>query len=323
MGKLHFFPDLEQKKNYFNQSDITHYKIDYAWEFINWYDQFKGLTGANPFDNFFRGVNEARYKLYNSSQRYWIQNNLTQLESLKQPLSYVEMIQNMVNNAKENKLFQQVFQYYEIQKEQMDIPILSILQHYAAPTPLMDWTYDIDIALFFAIQNLRRCEIENSIEDYISIYHIHKAEHNAFVMNNLNYISANVFPNITNLSNYLGNNRTVYISDFEISEFDIKEDKKNRKIKPLTTYYNLNILAQKGIFIFNPNEALPLEELAGLHPIAGVDNRIYCYNINKDLIELIKLKIGKNEINESFIYPDLKNYANRILNDYLQWVVNT
>lgn len=136
MGKLQFFSDLEQKKFFFNQTDITYYKIDNAWQFVNWYDQINNITSLNPFDNFFGGMNEARYKLYNSSQRYWIQNNLIDLEKLKETIPYAAMIQNMVNNAKENKLLQQVFQYYDIQNEQMDIPILSILQHYAAPTPL-------------------------------------------------------------------------------------------------------------------------------------------------------------------------------------------
>jgi hypothetical protein len=322
MAKLEFYTDLAQKEKSFNTADQQFFQIDQAWEFIDWYNEMSAIIQADPFQNFFRGQNEARFKLYNSAQRYWTSNNLMQLESLKQPISYIEMLQNMVNNAKQNKLLQQVFKYYEIENHQMDMPLLSILQHYGAPTPLMDWTYDLDVALFFAIDKAKGNE-ESNIRDYVSIYRINKHEHSNFVLNNLNFISANIFPSVKNLSNYLGNNRVVYISDFEISADH--DNKENRKIKPLTTYYNLNILAQKGIFIFNPHQSSPLEEI-GLDPNKpdpGADTRIHCYNISKDLIELIKLKIGQNKIDEAFIYPDLKKYAGAILNDYLQWVVNS
>jgi len=234
-----------------------------------------------------------------------------QLEGLSAPIPYINMIQMMVNKAKEVKLLQQVFQYYQLENEQTDFPLLSILQHYNAPTPLLDWTYDLDIALFFAIENVEKSEEENVIEDYISIYRLNKITHNSFLKDNLNYISGNVFPSVTGLSHHLSyQEMLVYISDFEIQN--------DRKIKPLTTYYNLNILAQKGLFIFNPHEEKPLEDFHHNNKDGNVDARVYCYNISKDLTELIKYKIAQSQIDQTLLFPDLKKYSQNILNNYLK-----
>jgi hypothetical protein len=328
MGKLQLYQTLDEKQAFFNNdnrnNEVTHYKIDQAYEFNDWYHEVTSALdneskGEGKYKTFFRGVNEAKYKLYNSAQRFWIQNNLMQLESLSQPISYLQMIQNMVNKAKEVKLLQQVFNYYEITPEQMDFPLLSILQHYKAPTPLMDWTYDLNIALFFAIMDVKKSGQKDVIDDYISIYKLNKKSHSSFLKNNLNYISANVFPSVSWLGEILRrDNSVIYISDFEIAEF---ENREMGKVKPITTYYNLNILAQKGVFVFNPNEDMPLEEFASLHNSENEDNRIYCYNICKDLSELIKYKISKENVNFEFLFPNLEQYSQKILDDYLRFVV--
>jgi hypothetical protein len=319
MGKLEFYDDLDKKKECFH-IDTTYFKIDYPSQFKDWYHEMisakqKTVNNAEEFDTFYRGVNEAKYKLYNTAQRFWIRNNLMQLESLIQPIAYLEMIQNMVEKAKDVRLLQQVFQYYEILPEQMDFPLLSILQHYRAPTPLMDWTYDINIALFFAILDIKKSEKEDGINDYVSIFKLDKNIHGSFLKNNLNYLSANVFPSVSWLGkNFLNDNSVIYISDFEIAELE----KNNRKIKPLTTYYNLNILAQKGLFVFNPSENMPLEAYPDLHHDPNVDNKIFCYNINKDLSELIKYWISKEGVDFDLIFPNLEQYSRRILDDYMK-----
>lgn len=328
MGKLQLYESLDEKQAFFNSdnkyNDIRYYRIDHAYEFNDWYNEIASPigdkdNGNGQFNIFFRGVNEAKYKLYNSAQRFWIQNNLMQLESLTQPISYLKMIQNMVDKAKEVKLLQQVFKYYGITDNQMDFPLLSILQHYKAPTPLMDWTYDVNIALFFAITDIKKSDRDDIIDDYISIYKLDKNIHSSFLKNNLNYLSANIFPSVSWLGEILQkDNSLIYISDFEIPEF---ENKEMGKIKPITTYYNLNILAQKGIFVFNPSEDKPLEEFYLFHNQNNDDNKVFCYNICKDLSELIKYKISKEGVNFEFLFPNLEQYSQRILDDYLKFVV--
>jgi hypothetical protein len=318
--KLTYYKTLEAKAPNFNQSAVIHYRIDHAYQLNDWYNQTNEIIKyQEPFANFFRGMDNAKYKLYNSAQRFWICNNLEEIEALSVPVQYIEMVQNMVNKAKQVKLLQQVFQYYNLADDQQDFPLLSILQHYNAPTPLLDWSYNLDVALYFALSSMKKNETENDIEDYISIYRINKNDHSYFMKNNLNYISANIFPSVTGLSNYLTpDDSVVYISDFEI-----QDQSDDRKIKPLTTYYNLNIIAQRGLFVFNPSKDVPLENYPSLPPRNGSQCKIYCYNIHKDLAEFIRLLIGKNKIDTDFLFPELRNYSKNILNDYLKELVGS
>ena len=54
-----------------------------------------------------------------------------------------------------------------------DVAILSFLQHYGCPSPLLDWTYSKDIALYFAIENLQfNPNPKREIDNYCSIYFI-------------------------------------------------------------------------------------------------------------------------------------------------------
>jgi hypothetical protein len=311
MAKLEYYAQLDDKRAFFRQDNEAdqYFQIDHAYQFSDWYKAMKKLITADPLGNFFRGTGEARFKLYNSAQRFWMQNNLTELEAISQPLSYIQMIQNMVNEAKAEELFRRVFDYYGLTPDQTDFPILSILQHYGAPTPLMDWTYNLDVALYFAVEQSRHFERDDHIENYMAVYRIVKADQSGFIKSNLQVVSGNVFPSISYLCN--GWPGTVYyISDFEVKD--------QRQIKPLTTYYNLNILPQQGLFIFNPFEKDPLENVASSK---SADARIICYNINKDLAEMIKLTIGKSGTNQAFIYPDLKTYGGTVLSRYLRGLV--
>jgi hypothetical protein len=271
----------------------------------------RGLAASATLGHFFRGAGEARFKLYNSSQRFWRQNNLTELEALSEPVPYIGMIQNMVNKAKESALFRRVFEYYQLSDVHADFPILSILQHYGAPTPLMDWTYDIDVALYFAVEEAKHWEKDKDIRNYMSVYRIPKSQPSEFIADNLQVVSGNMFPSITGFAEFARRKEAIcYISDFEVSD--------NSKIRPVTTIYNLNILPQKGLFIFNPSETHPLENVGdGKYK----KSKIACYNINKDLAELIRLTINQNSINRDFIYPDLRMYAGGILKEYLRDLV--
>ena len=68
----------------------------------------------------------------------------------------------MVQNAKNSPLINKVFDLYNYSQSRREFPILSLLQHYGAPTPLMDWTYNKYVALHFAVKNVHKNDLATS-----------------------------------------------------------------------------------------------------------------------------------------------------------------
>ena len=70
--KIEYYKDLEEKSNHFQTTQIdTKKELD---SFIN-----KWTKKDNSQEIIFRGLTEAKYKLYNSAQRFWIGEELDKL----------------------------------------------------------------------------------------------------------------------------------------------------------------------------------------------------------------------------------------------------
>lgn len=264
----------------------------------------------------FRGLGEAKYKLYNSSQRFWITNELEQWWRSKR---YLEFVQVFVDNARDKLLFQKVFEYYKLAPNQRDFPLLSILQHYGAPTPLMDWSYSLDVTLFFATENAYPSCSSSEIDHYFSIFHIdkNKQKHNEFI--NLLDWSQGSFPKISSFYKWEEHRNSIfYISDFEDKPIPSKSFIDER---PITTFYNQNIIPQEGLFIFNPFSTKPLEECFNVDFWMAESNLLLspfsCVNIKKDLGEYIRRKIKMKGIDTKYIYPELKKYCGDLIDEFL------
>jgi hypothetical protein len=67
-----------------------------------------------------------------------------------------------------------------------------------------------------------------------------------------------------------------------------------QKNRPLTTYYNQNIIPKEGLFIFNPNPTVPLENIFNTQFSSMKRLKMgnlnlppfFCYNIRKDLADM-------------------------------------
>ncbi len=323
MGQLENYSDLQEKNKQFSRKQEFSI-IDTIEEFDKWYKTLKEssskvsskskISSVNT-NKMYRGMSESKYKLLTSSQRFWI---LNELEQWWRPKRYLEFIETFVDNARKKLLFNKVFEYYKLKPNQRDFPILSILQHYGAPTPLMDWSYNVDVALYFATEGVKPSSSKD-IELYFSIYEIDKNKQIKNEFNNLLNWHKGSFPKISSFFGWEDNQNSIfYISDFEDKPENPRSFVDER---PITTFYNQNIIPQEGLFIFNPFPKKPLENCFNTDHDADGNNLdlipFSCFNINKDLSEYIRRKIKLKGIDNAFIYPDLRVYCNGLIEEFL------
>lgn len=144
-----------QKDNYFEQ-----YVIETIEEFDSFYDEYS-VAGKTIF----RGVREAKWRLYNSMQRFWIETEKNNNDD-----EYKTFIKSLLDNArKENDYLLSKFLKKNNINPDNDVAVLSFLQHYKCATPMLDWTYNLDCALFFATEKIS-IPGKLDIDNYISIY---------------------------------------------------------------------------------------------------------------------------------------------------------
>lgn len=307
MAKLPEYKNISEKNTFFKISkNHKDNKIDNIDRFNRWYRTFitESTISRENEKFFFRGMGEAKYKIFNSAQRLWL---TTEIGKWKSDAQYEEFIQKLINVSKKDSLFKRVFDFYKVTNGRIDFPILSIIQHYGGPTPLMDWSYDLDIALFFATEFISNNDTGKEIDDYFSIYIINKEKTEIKSIGKIIDPSLkNVFKNISTV--FSEAQKLFYLSDYEVD---------NTK-EPLTTIYNQNIIPQKGLFIFNPSPEKPLESY--FEKSINSDpymSQFMCYNIRKDLAEYIRRKIASKGIIKSLVYPDVKTNANKIKEEVL------
>ena len=321
-----------QKSLYFDQENI-----DSQEQFDKLYDQLKEKQ-----DTLFRGVREAKWRLYSSLQRHWIEKKI-----VKTDITYQEFLESLVENARtEQQETLSKFLYLNRIDPQNDIAVLSFLQHYGCPTPLLDWTYSFLNSLYFALDGITHEKSPKEIDQYFSIYHI---EEKYFQSSSLKEIIENglekahgklkeqVIQNsleegverdqiekifsekrlqlmakmlhgkglITHMTK-IGNLVNVPISYF--SDFDKENDLQ------FSLNNNLNITNQYGAFTWNNNPTKPLEQM-GNEQVAeekgNADGYLFCscYNIHKDLIEHARQRILEDGITDKFIYPNPQEIA--------------
>ncbi len=317
MAFLPEFKDLDSKRKFFQNGDDQSFIINSKEELDSWFNEIgqqidiSGKADATKY--IYRGLGEAKYKNISSAQRYWITNAMKDWPKN----NYLDFIIELVQIAKQRPLIKKVFDYYNYSNIDREFPILSLLQHYGAPTPLIDWTYNSNIAFYFAVSKIINAN-GKGINDYFSIYRIDKRNHDNYMKNIADLNKKDIYPEIRSVKKNI--HSIFYLSDFErrgesIGKTNPLSVLKIRLRKPVTSTYNQNIIPQEGLFIFNPYSDKTLEDILP-------NRQIECYNIKKDLSEYLRRKLSvKSNINESFVFPQLRNEANLIIEKTLNGMI--
>jgi hypothetical protein len=321
-----------QKSLYFDQENI-----DTAEQFDKLFEELK-----NKKDTLFRGVREAKWRLYSSLQRHWATKKLYDAD-----ISYQEFLERLVDKARnERKGTLSKFLSLNRIDPDNDIAVLSFLQHYGCPTPLLDWTYSFLNSLYFALDGIEFNEGPKEIDHYFSVYHI---EEQYFRSSNLKGIieeglkgeheklKAQVIENSLKEGveeNQIGKifsekrlelmakmmygkglithlTKIKHLIDFPISyfsDFDTENDLQ------FSLNNNMNIVNQHGAFTWNTEASKPLEQMgneqvAEEHGSADDYKFCSCYNIHKSLSDHVKKRLEEEGIVKDYIYPNPSDIA--------------
>lgn len=294
------YKSFAEKSEYFNQGSI---KINTDEDF-NIYT--KQLMNHNSKEDFiFRGVSEAKYKLYNSAQRDWANNKTF---NKHQESQYNDHIHKQINICKNwnNNTIQKLFNTYNI-SEKNSIAYLAYMQHYEIPTPLLDFTQNVHNAFFFAINEIDYTkESHNEMDNYFSIY-------STYQNNTLYEEFYKTFVNVRNLEQY--------------GEFDYDNIVKSGlilisdRIREHKIINNIRIVNQEGLFFYNSSLCDPIEYVyrdfflrlrekltqKKIRELLIHEKFAVCYNFHKKFAKQINDILLKKEITLDFIYPNNKN----------------
>lgn len=160
VSQLSEYQSTLQKSIFFDQDNI-----ETAEDFERVYAEFKDKKG-----HLFRGQREAKWPLYSTLQRSWILDKLNLNFS-----TYTLLIESLVDGGR-NKYRDTYIENIGKTDEDVDndIAVLSYLQHHSCPTPLLDWTYRFQNALYFAMDGVDATIRNREIDDYFSIYFINE-----------------------------------------------------------------------------------------------------------------------------------------------------
>lgn len=320
------YETLLQKSIFFTQTNIeTKEEFDEVFE--------KYIDSKNIL---FRGLNEAKYRLYSSLQREWITSKLYE----KHP-SYEIFLATLIKNAglQEGNILSKYLDKIGIDSEN-DLAVLSFLQHFGCPTPLLDWTYSFPNALFFAMQNLKKPEGKWEIEKYFCVYYLEEEFFEKASMQQIFDIRLNkqkekfkneftehvktsgvfeglidklITPEHIDKMFYLlhGKQLMTYMTKIEklikAPMLYFSDEKTDDDLK-----YNLNtsmnIVNQNGVFTWNSSPTKPIEDIAVEKSKTNETSKTVlfskCININKELDKHIKKRIKKLGITKKYIYPN-------------------
>lgn len=325
------YQSFVQKSLFFDQI-----KIETEKEIDELFEKYKGKE-----DLLFRGQRESKWRLYSSLQRFWVWDKFPKNQEV-----FNRFLKSITEKGKDKfgTVIEEILEKIHIDSLN-ELAVLGFLQHHDCPTPLLDWTYNFENAMFFGIDNLDSKESVVEIENYFSVYFIKESHFGEggmrkLMVDSLSTISKEI---ITELISKIAKdeamkkemtekfiNRSFFdkskltgsgliaktlqietLLNFPLTYFS---DKETDEGIAFSLYNSENIKKQNGVFTWNNSFSKPLEVVGQEQYNEDQENSdsedyrfSQCYNINKKLEPYIRKKLEALEITRETIYPD-KNY---------------
>lgn len=262
------------------RNNFSSYKqISSIGELEDFIKGLKDLQSNRKLHCVFRGVNEAKYMLFNSAQRKWQDWNLVKIG-----ITYKDRINCMLNVCRKSLLSQY---YKRLGISTNDWLFLSFLQHYNAPSPFLDFSKDYKAALFFACNEIRTPETTGSeLDNYISIYYFRFVDAAKYIdslkaiaqaLTDDQPINKYVFEKELSFNEIMDKHDVIFVPSYSNI---MKVGKKKNQLMLATA--NLRSTSQEGEFVCNGTENKPLEMLFKEH---GAE--LCCADIHKGLCNYI------------------------------------
>lgn len=247
----------------------------------------------------FRGVNEAKYRLFTSGQREYIQN-----EYAKVGVSFDNFMQSLLHNVDADA---DLKEYNRVAKIKTNASYyFTYLQHYGACSPYIDFSTNLRVALFFSIFKMQQQPSSVDIDNYYSLYYIAKKDI-PFIKDRYKQLFAGT--NVNSGETELDLKTLMRMDLFYVLWQHHYGQFGNRRY--LYRMPNRNMLAQKGALVFNASDSQPLEDLDILK------GKIHCIDIHKSLWQKMQTQY-LHGITEEKLFPCEYRVAKQAYTDFKQ-----
>lgn len=289
----------------------------YEKKIHRWLDLRRVIDTINDKKWVFRGQNNYKWSI-NSIFYRTIFNNLNYEEKdCNKEQKCINIETKILDLFKSQK---HMFNYEIPQISKNDLEEFSILQHYGAPTRLLDWSYSPYIALFFAA--------DNAIEDFslfaLNIDYI--KSNNKIIINSINskYKDSNSFQR-SNI-NFLNCESIINFGKFQV-DAEIRNEHLEEKI--LIDFYdpetkNQRIVRQQGLFLVPSKISIEIDSiLKNFYKIKnGKDPKgkqivALKLTISNDLKREILYNLKKYNIDNEILFPGIDGFCKSLRNKVL------
>lgn len=254
----------------------------------------------------FRGISDPKYDLIPSLEREVCLDTLNMGE-----LNKINKRKYALKNGIEGNTVKEIeigilrrfmrqyhlFEHREPEKTYMEW--FSIMQHYQAPTRLLDWTYSFFIAMFFALNSQKK---ESAIWAFENSYSwISKRIEKIFMDNGIEEQTWKMIYEDQNTRQRI-NFEKIFMNDKDI-----------KFVYPMNPFYlNERLIIQQGVFLCPGSISVPfesnLEEMICKYK-KGKKLRKYIISMTKDELKRTMTWLFRMNITEATLYPGLEGFS--------------